>query len=69
MTITWHCDEDGANTIGVSPNYMTSRIRFSIDEHGGEMNVIELDLDQANELSEMIGMLIQKIEEVEKGRL
>lgn len=48
---------------------MTSRIRFSIDEHGGEMNVIELDLDDANELSEMIGMLIQKIEEFEKGKL
>ena len=48
---------------------MTSRIRFNIDEHGGEINVIELDLDQANELSQMIGMLIEKIEEVEKGRL
>lgn len=68
MTITWHCDEDGANTIGVSPNYMTSRIRFSIDEHGGEINVIELSLDDAEELSQMIGMLIEKIEEVEKGR-
>lgn len=47
---------------------MTSRIRFSIDEHGGEINVIELSLDDAEELSQMIGMLIEKIEEVEKGR-
>lgn len=46
-----------------------SRIRFSIDEHGGEMNVIELDLDDANELSQMIEMLIEKLEEFEKGKL
>lgn len=69
MTITWCCNEDGANTIGVSPNYVTSRIRFSIDEHGGELNVIELDLDDANELSQMIEMLIEKLEEFEKGKL
>ena len=69
MTITWYCDEDSANTIGVSPNYVTSRIRFSIDEHGGEMNVIELDLDDANELSQMIEMLIERLEEFEKRKL
>ena len=69
MTINWHCSEDGANTIGVSPNYVRGTIQFNIDEYGGQLNIVELDLDDANELSQMIEMLIEKLEEFEKSKL